>query len=207
MIAIASIVVIQQQVDLGRLEAGDLEIEVQVHLRKGLKLNRENFAIPARQLGQAVVGDDVGPPLGFAQMRQFDDGYFVISELARRGDAAVSGDDATGVINQNRIHEIELPDRRRDLFDLFFRVCAGIPGIGFEIRHLTVGDLEPERIRQGRALRPGLRIRHSRSSSCTTPSGQPGRLLRNFHAVLNTAVSPLMRKQDPLGRSRRIRVP
>jgi hypothetical protein len=133
-------------------------------------------------------------------MRQFDRGYLGESKLTRRRDTAVSGDDQDGV------DEIELPDRRRDLLDLLVGMGAGIPRIGFEIIHLAVGDLEPERFRQGRAIRPGLHIRHNRSSSCTTPAGQPGRLLRNSRAVLNTAVSPLMRKQDPLGRSRGIRV-
>lgn len=81
---------------------------------------------------------------GLAQMRQFDDGHFGESELACCGDTAVSGHDAIVAIDQNRVDKIELPDRRRDLFDLLFRVCTGVPRVGFKILHLAVGDLEPE---------------------------------------------------------------
>ena len=122
-------------------------------------------------------------------MCQSDDGDFVACELARRGDAAVASDDTIVGIGQNRIHEAKLPDRRCDLFNLLFRVRAGIPRIGLEILDLAVDILEPECFRQGWALHPGLHIWHNGSSSCTTPAGQPGRLLRNVRVVMNRGFS------------------
>jgi len=70
--------------------------------------------------------------------------YLVSSELARWGDLSVTGDDAIFAIDKNRVHEIELPDRRRYLLNLLVRMGAGVLRIGLEILHLAIGDLEPE---------------------------------------------------------------
>ena len=57
-----------QQVDLARLKAGDLDIEIQVDLGEMLELDGEKLFIPAGELGQPVVGQDIGPLLGFGQV-------------------------------------------------------------------------------------------------------------------------------------------
>ena len=59
-------------------------------------------------------------------------------------DASVTGDDVIFAIDQNQVHKIELPDRRRYLLNLRVRLGAGVLRIGLEILHLAEGDLDPE---------------------------------------------------------------
>src|ERR1700730_912662 len=58
--------VIEQNVNLRSLEAGKLDLEVEVD--QSLQLYREDLPIPARLLGQSVVGEHVGPNLCGRQM-------------------------------------------------------------------------------------------------------------------------------------------
>ena len=49
---------VEQRVDLGRLEAEGAEVEAE--LGQVAELERQQLAVPAGLLGEAVVGEDVG---------------------------------------------------------------------------------------------------------------------------------------------------
>ena len=53
---------LENEVDLGGLEAGQLDLEVQVD--QGLQLDRQDLPVPAGFLGQPIVGKDIGALLG-----------------------------------------------------------------------------------------------------------------------------------------------
>ncbi len=57
-----------QEVDLAGLEARDLDVEVDLDLAQILELAGEQLRVPARVLGQLVVGQGERPFLGLAQM-------------------------------------------------------------------------------------------------------------------------------------------
>src|SRR5215831_12505612 len=58
--------VIEDEIDLGHFEAGQLELEV--HVDESLQLNRQDLAVPTRFLRQLVVGQDVSTLLFIAEM-------------------------------------------------------------------------------------------------------------------------------------------
>lgn len=64
--------VIEQQIELGGLEAGDLQLEVEIHFGQGLEFDFQDLAVPAGEFGQAVVSDDIGAPLGRGEMTEHD---------------------------------------------------------------------------------------------------------------------------------------
>ena len=53
---------VDDEVDLGQAEAGQLDVEVEVDQR--LQLDREDLLVPAGIERELVVGEHVGPPLG-----------------------------------------------------------------------------------------------------------------------------------------------
>ena len=54
---------LNQAVDLGDREAGDLDVEAEVMPRKLAELERQKFLVPAGVERKLVVGDDIGPLL------------------------------------------------------------------------------------------------------------------------------------------------
>ena len=59
---------LEKEIDLGGLEARQLDLEVEVD--QGLQLDRQDLPVPAGLLGQSVVGKDVGPLLGLREVGQ-----------------------------------------------------------------------------------------------------------------------------------------
>ena len=60
------------QIDLGRLEARRLDLEIERYVRKLLQNNRHFAIVPARAVRQLVVGEHVGFGLLLAQMLEAD---------------------------------------------------------------------------------------------------------------------------------------
>ena len=56
------------QIRFGWLKAGQVDVEANVD--QVLKLDREHLVVPTRLFCQAIVRKNVGPLVGFAQMRQ-----------------------------------------------------------------------------------------------------------------------------------------
>ena len=73
-----------------------------------------------------VVGDHQRAPLHRRQVRQHDHRSLGQSQLARRHDPAVAGDDHAVVADQHRVHETELGDRSGDLRHLLLGMGAGV---------------------------------------------------------------------------------
>ncbi len=85
--------VANDEVDLGDLEAGDGEVELGRELEQRLELDGQDLFIPARLLGEPVVGDHVGALLGLAHVREADGRHLAHAEQLCGLDAAVAGDD------------------------------------------------------------------------------------------------------------------
>ena len=96
------------QVDLGGREAGELDAEVELDQR--LELGRQDLARPAGLGGELVVGDDVGPALSLAEVREAEARDLGEAEQLCCFDSAVAGDDLALVRDQDRVGEAELSD-------------------------------------------------------------------------------------------------
>ena len=143
--------VIEQKIQLGGIEPGDLRIEVQVQGSQTLQLDLEDLPVPASQLGQPIIGDHIGPALGIGHMVQPNRGDGRATEALGSLDAAVAGNNDVVGVDQDRIVEAEVADRGRDLADLLVGVDARVAGIGFQGFHILIANLQLE-VRQ--LLRP-----------------------------------------------------
>ncbi len=125
---IAPIQLLGHHVDLADLEAGKFDIEAEIDRRKLLQFDGEEFAVPAGEFGQAVVGDDVSASFIGGQVVEPDDGNSAEAELLRGGDASVACNDPVVVPNQDRVRESELRDARGDLGNLLvgMRACVSV---------------------------------------------------------------------------------
>ena len=63
---------VQDGIDLAQRKAGDLDI-LELQLLERLVFDRENVAVPVRQFGDPVVGNDEGLLVGLRQRTQCDD--------------------------------------------------------------------------------------------------------------------------------------
>ena len=72
------------QIDLGRLEARRLDLEIEGYVRKLLQNNRNFAIVPARAVRQLVVGQHVGFGLLLAQVLEADHWRFGELEQLRR---------------------------------------------------------------------------------------------------------------------------
>ena len=122
----------QQFFEFGIGEADDAEIK-SLGI-DGCQFFRQEFIVPSRTQREAIVRDHERTPLNLAQMIEHDHRHFGEAELLRRQQPPVPGHDAVAGIDQNRIHEPELGNRRRDLRHLFRRMRPRIP----RIRHQAI---------------------------------------------------------------------
>ncbi len=116
--------VLDDEVGLGGGEAGDGEVERGLDLQQMLRLDGQDLAVPAGILGKLVVGQDVGPSLGLAQMLEAHRWHVLQPQELCRFDPAVTGDDPVLAVDQHRIVEPELIDAVGDLAELTARVRA-----------------------------------------------------------------------------------
>ena len=116
---------IQQNVDLGGLEAGHFDLDVE--LEQLGQLEPQGIGIPAGILGQPVVGDDVGALLGCGEMVDRDRRSLGHPERAGRFDARPAGDDQPGLVDHDRRHPAERLQAAGDLADLASGVPAQLP--------------------------------------------------------------------------------
>jgi hypothetical protein len=93
---------------------------------------------------------------------QFDDRHIVQIQLARRGESAVTGDDAVVAIDQDRVGPPVLDDAGGDLGHLLGGVGTRIPGARNQRLDLAVLDVEHGNVREfqeGAALKAKTRHR------------------------------------------------
>ena len=172
--------VVEEEIQLGGLEAGDLQIEIELELGKRLELDRQDLAIPAGQLGQPVVGDHIGPALGLREMVEFDRRNLEHAKLLGRGDASVAGHDLAVATDQDRVGESELADRRGDLRDLLCGMRPRIALVGRKLVDPSIDDPEPEALRQGWSLGSGLLRSHLGLPQQHAPAGPSGQVARKL---------------------------
>lgn len=102
--------VVEQQIEFGGLEASDFQIEVEIHVGESLKFDSQNLAVPASELGQAVIGDDICAPLGRREVAQRDSRHIDHAELLGGSNAPMASNDAAIIVDQHRVGEAELAD-------------------------------------------------------------------------------------------------
>jgi hypothetical protein len=130
----------EQRVELRRLEAEGGEVDAE--RREVRNLQRQHLAVPARLLGEPVVGEHVGPLLRLAEVPELDHRHPGEPELPRRHDPAVAGDDAVIAVDQHRVGEAVLADRAGDQRDLVVAVRPRVPGVGYQLPDGPVLDGE-----------------------------------------------------------------
>ena len=120
--------VVQENVDFGEGEAGELDVELNVN--EGLELDRQDIAIPAGVLRKLVVGDHIGAALRLGQVRQPERQDALNPEELCCLDPAMAGDDLVLIADEDRVGETEALDASGDLLDLLLGVGASVFGVG-----------------------------------------------------------------------------
>ena len=119
---------VQQQIDFGKGEARDLNVEVDID--KGLQFDREQSAIPAgvqasllsaMHVSSALRRIEVGQPNRRDALQAHEPGCL---------DSAMAGDDLVIIADQHRIGEAELLNAIGNLPDLLLGMGTRIPCIG-----------------------------------------------------------------------------
>src|SRR5215207_3235143 len=123
--------VIEQDIDLGKREAGELKIEL--HVNEGLQLDRQDIPIPAGVLRKLVVSDHIRPPLGVIEVRQPERRDAFDAKELRCLDPAMTGNDLVLIADEDRIRETEALDASGNLLDLFLGVGASVFGVGTQV--------------------------------------------------------------------------
>lgn len=98
---------IEQQINLGEREAGDLHTEFEID--KG-QFDREHLTVPAGVRGELVVDDDIGPTLSCIEVAQAKRRNALYPEKLGSFDAAMPGDDLVIITDQDRVGEAEFLD-------------------------------------------------------------------------------------------------
>jgi hypothetical protein len=112
-------------VDLGCLETGYGDVEVEIELQEALKLDGEQLAVPARVFGELVVGDDIGANLGVREVLEADRRHAFQTKQLGRLDAPMAGDDTARAIYQNWVCKPEPLYTGGDLADLLLGHFGG----------------------------------------------------------------------------------
>ena len=133
---------LDQQIDLGHLEAGDLQVEIRGEVGEFAQLLAEQPVVPTGDFGQAIVGDHEGARLGVADVLQADRRDLGATELPAGEQSSVAGDDLVIGVDKDRHVEPEAPDTLGDLPDLFGRVPPWVARIGFELVDPAVNDFD-----------------------------------------------------------------
>jgi hypothetical protein len=162
---------IEQEVDLGHLEAGQLEVEVQLELADVAQLQRHQLTVPAGGLGQPAVGARAGALLRLAHLGQADRRHLCHAEEPGRLQPTMARQNAALLIQQDRVGETELPDAPRDLPNLLIRVRARVARVRLELGDRTIGDAQPLGHALGTAARMSLTLR--------------GRIVRRAHSAIS----------------------
>jgi hypothetical protein len=123
---------IEHQVDLGRREAGEFDVEIDVD--EALQLDRQQLPVPACTGSKLIVSQQVSAPLSRVQMSQAHRRDVLQAEQLCGLDPAVAGNDPAVLTDQNRIGEAEMSDTVGDLTDLLLGMDSGVAGMGTKAR-------------------------------------------------------------------------
>ena len=119
---------IEDEVDFRNLEASDFDLEP--HGDEALQLDLEDFLVPARLLGQTIVGDHECALLHFGEAGCRDRRHGAQpKQIGRREPPVPSKDDAL-LVGQNRYEVAKRLDALGDLPDLSLACVRGLRGLG-----------------------------------------------------------------------------
>ena len=130
-----------ENIGLGGLKAGHGDIEVELD-RQLLKLDRQELAVPACELGKPIVGNHIGPDLCWRQMvgaHCRDSGH---AEQLCGLDPAMARYDAVRAVDQDRIDKAEFLDTGSNLSDLLWAMRARIAVPAPKLGRIFIGYLE-----------------------------------------------------------------
>lgn len=111
------------------------QAEVELHPLECRKLDRQQLEVPGGQVGGLVVGDAVRLDLGWRQVLGDVDGHGLEAELLRGLVAGVTADDHPLGVDDDRLAESELLDRRRHGIHRGV-VLTRIARVGLDVRKL-----------------------------------------------------------------------
>ena len=129
------------QIDLTRLEAGDLDIEIKAAKRELPELLGEQLIVPGGNLGQSIVGDHEGAGPGRRQVIEAQCRHLGYAEQAACEQSSVTGHNIAVAIDQDRDIKTEGLDAVGDLPDLPLGMASRVGGIGFQRVDSTVHNL------------------------------------------------------------------
>ncbi len=134
---------VDREIEILELESRgtDLVIGVEQEFEFGLK----QVLVPSGKLCQAVLRERERPAVCFAQESSSDYGDFFVSKLGRGEAAAMSSDDQTSLINDDRHKKTEAAERFCNLINLAVAVGSRIFGIWLKaaaINPLDVGVMK-----------------------------------------------------------------
>lgn len=115
---------IDHEVDLGRIEAGELKVEPLD--RQRLELERQQLLVPRRIERNPVVGEPIGTDLGGRQSSKDDSRHGSETKLERGRITTVAGDDDLLLVNEQRVGPAARADASCDRPNLFLRMHPGV---------------------------------------------------------------------------------
>ena len=119
-------------------QGGDIEIlkteerQIKAQAVEVGECEAQQLIIPAGELGEFIVGVDVGAELGVGEGGDLQSGDGGQAHLDGGLDPAMAGDDAAVGIDQHRVDKAELADTGDDLLHLLGGVGARVAGVGGE---------------------------------------------------------------------------
>ena len=108
------------QIDLGRLEAGRLDLEIEGYVGKLLQNNRDFATVPARAIRQLVISKHVGFGLLLAEVLETDRRCLGEPEQQRRLQPAMPRHNPVRLVDQNGGVKAE-----RLMLRAIARICSG----------------------------------------------------------------------------------
>ena len=115
---------VEQAIEFSLVETKQAEVDILIAERS--QLGRQHLVIPARVVGDTVVGDHQRATLRGGKVRKHDDRRLRETKLARRQHTPMSRNDHAIVADQHRVHETKLRNRASDLRDLGLGMRPGI---------------------------------------------------------------------------------
>ena len=115
---------VEQDLDLGQIEAGQAEVDLDVQRVDRLELLPEQLPVPLTEFVEPVLGHGVKPQLGLAQPLDRERRHGRVAKPLGGLDAGVAAQDVQLRIDQDRVEEAEPGDALPDLVELFLGMPA-----------------------------------------------------------------------------------
>jgi hypothetical protein len=139
--AVVSVVqAFDSKIDFGRIEAGQLEAEVEVDRGQLLEGLGEQAVVPVSNSAELVIRNHKGRGLCLIQMPSLNGRNFSDAETLGGKDATVASNDVPVAIDEDRHKKSKLPDASGDFLYLPTLVPIRVPGIELKAADRQVPD-------------------------------------------------------------------